>query len=267
MKTFETLEFRVFANTTQRLTLLFLKTVTATVVVEAIVRQRNFYRKKFPSGALTDLGKFDKARFLTSYLDDKSGLFPISQTHPSILAGATMIADSIITEPGKDDNNKPKIPGQYQLNYRGGVNYAFNLILNNFQSSPSLNEVSVTEKVKDYFKPMFQAEFPHLGEIKIGILDEKRSIEEINQVFEYYRPIFALFKEKQDKNDHENYWILNVILIHKAHYTPMDIKVPGYQIVDEPLVVRPAYLERRRRETTAKNRDHTSCKTDPLSLK
>ena len=247
MKTFETLNFRVFTNTEQRLTLLFLRNVTEIIVTEAIIRQRNFYRKKFPTGALTDLGKFDKVKFLTSYLEDKSQLYPVNQVHPSILAGATRIADAILTEPGKDEKRQPKVPGQYQLRYRGGVNYVFNLILNNHQSTPLLNDVPVTEKTKDYFAPYFNANFPHLGDIQVSLLDTNRNIDEINQIFQFYRPLYALFREIQDKNSHENFWTLNVILIHKDHYNAMDIHVPGYQPVEEPVVIRTAYQERQRK--------------------
>ena len=267
MNRYETLTFHVFATPDQRLTLIELKAITATVVVEAIMQQRNFLRKKHPTGALTDLGKFDRVKFLKSYLEDKGDIIPINMTDFNVIAGATKIAEAILREPGKDEKTKKKkVPGQYQLNYRGGVNYMFNLIVNNRQTTPNLGYVPLTKKVGRNFDPPFIANFPHLEDIKLILTDEKRTIEDIQKVFEFYRPVSGLFKENNDYTNHENYWTLTVVFVHKDLYEPLKLTLPPMARAPEPFVIRTAY-HTRLQKAEEKNRVHTSCKNDPLSLK
>ena len=258
MENYTSLTFNVRTTDDQRRTLSLLNWVSNQIVIEAIVMKRNYKASLTHSkGPFPDLGKFDKIRFLDDFLDDKGYIYPFSRTHISVLLGAVHIASNIIHEPGSNQKVGRKIPGEYQLSTRGGVSFSFNAAVNSKQREGKIDFKKVDEKndINFTFKPTTTATLPHLGEVELTLKDEKKTVNEVNKIFENYRPTYVRFNQRTKSNDHENYWIASITFIHKAIFVRGNYLMKNANLDIEPFIERTAYHERLHR---AKNRDHTS---------
>ena len=263
-----TLTFRIFTDIDQRSTLIQLHAMTKAIVFEAILRQRAYLRGRYPTGQVEDFGYFDRFGFLDEFMEDKGFIKPFDQLHVSLLLGAVKIAENIITQPEHfNKETKKKIPGLYQFASKGGVSFAFNAIVNNRMDSPSFTPVTVTEKREGTFFPDCYFEFPHLGELKATVYGKEYSTQDINTIFEDYKPLYGRFIEVVQTSKNENFWSLAVTFIRKEVFKGIDIKLQHVNLDVEPVAFPAAYSLRKKRLAEEKNRDHTSCKNDPLSLK
>lgn len=268
-----TLTFRIFTTVDQRSTLMQLHSMTKSIVFEAILRQRAYFRKRYPVGQVEDFGHFDRFGFLDEFMEDKGFIKPFDQLHVSLLLGAVKIAENIITQPEYiSKETKRKIPGLYQFNSKGGVSFAFNAIVNNRLCSPQFFPKTVESERDNLFFPECRFEFPHLGEIKGNVFNKDLTIGSINEILEQYNPIYGRFSEVNQTGKNDNYWTLAVTFIRKEVFTAINTKLQHVDLDVEPVTFPCAYSLRKKRmaeekNAEEKNRDHTSCKKDPLSLK
>lgn len=264
-----TLNFRIFTSIDQRSTLMQLHAMTKSIVFEAILRQRAYLRGQYPTGQVENFGHFDRFGFLDEFMEDKGFIKPFDQLHVSLLLGAVKIAENIITQPNYVNKaTKKAIPGLYQFNTKGGVAFAFNAIVNDRMATPSFFPNHVETKKDAVFSPDCRFEFPHLGEIRAQAYSKELTTDDVNNIFENYKPLYGRFTEVIQTNKNENFWALTVTFIRKEFFKGIDIKLQHVNLDVVPVTFPCAYSLRRQRELAdAKNRDHTSCRSDPLSLK
>lgn len=254
---FEILNFNCFPTQDQKRTLSLLEWVTANIVVEAIVRQRNFQPKTI-KGPTAKLGRFQRIAFLNEFTDDKGHIYPFSKTHYSVLLGATKIAESIITNPGfNKKQNKLIIPGEHYLKSRGGVNFSLNSIVSNhpiildkkkdFKRKGihfDLKEVTEKNDTFHFFSPATKATLPHLGEIELSIRDEKRTIKELNDIINNFTPTYLRFFKKTNVNAHEDYWLVSLTLVRNQLCHAGTYVLPHINLDVEPFIERCAISQR-----------------------
>ena len=261
-----TVTFRIFTTIDQRSTLIQLHAMTKAIVYEAILRQRALLRGRYPTGQVDDFGLFDRFAFLDEFIYDKGFIKPFDQLHISLLLGAVKIAENIITQPEQYSTlTKRKIPGLYQFSTKGGVSFAFNAIVNDRMETPIFFPEKATEKEGRTFHPDCRFEFPHLGEIRAQAYDKDLTIKELNTIFEDYKPLYGRFTEYKQINKNDNFWSLSVTFIRKEMFKGIDINLKHVNFDIEPVTFPTAYTTRKLRqaeEAAAKNRDHTSCKTN-----
>lgn len=264
-----TLTFSIFATVDQQSTLMQLHAMTKAIVFEAILRQRGYLRYCYPKGQVEDFGHFDRFGFLDEFMEDKGFIKPFDQLHVSLLLGAVKIAEDIITQPEHlSKETKKKIPGLYQFATKGGIPFAFNAKVNDRLETPSFFPRTVELKKDALFLPDCRFEFPHLGEIRGYVQSKELTTFAVNEVINDYKPTYGRFIEIAQSKKNRNLWSLEVTFVRKELFEDIDIKFQHVNLDVEPVTFPTAYSLRSQRETTeVKNRDHTSCKTDPLSLK
>lgn len=259
-----TVSFRIFTTIDQRTTLIQLHAMTKAIVYEAIFRQRAFLRSRYPTGQVANFGHFDRFGFFDEFIYDKGFIKPFDQLHISLLLGAVKIAENIIEQPEQySAGTKQKIPGLYQFASKGGVNFAFNAIVNDQMKTPLFFPEKAIKKEDKTFYPDCRFEFPHLGEIRAQAYHKDLTVDELNLIFEHYKPLYGRFSEYVQTNKNDNFWTLAVTFVREETFKGIDIKLKHANLDVEPITFPTAYAVRKLRqaeEATAKNRDHTSCK-------
>lgn len=269
---FETLNFNFFPTQDQKRTLSLLEWVTASLVVEAIVRQRAFQPKPVSEGPLAHLGKFNRIAFLNEYMDDKGHIYPFAKTHYSVLLGAVKLAESIITNPGfNQKQNTPVIPGEHLLRNRGGVHFSLNSIVSNqeiilgqkkgFKQKGilvNLHEVETKNETYQTFFPSMEMMLPHLGKFDLILRDEKRTMKELNAIINNFTPTYIRFMKKTNTKAHENYWIVSMSLIRKHLCHPGTYILPHVNLDLEPFIERSATSQRQHDRALHTSSDQTS---------
>lgn len=265
-----TLTFDIYVDTDQRSTLMHLYAMTKAIVFEAILHQRGALRLYQPNGQVKDFGHFDRLHFLDEFMEDKGFIKPFDQLHASLLLGAVKIAEDIISQPEHTDKEtKKKIPGLYQFATKGGVCFALNAKVNDQDVSPqfSFRPIEVRQQKDNLFLPACHFEFPHLGEIPAHIQSKALTTYAVNDILSDYIPAYGRFIEVNQSTKNDNLWSLEVTFIRKEDFVPISAKLPHLNLDVESVSFPTAYGLRKKRLGKAIFRDHTSCRSDPLSLK